>query len=117
MESDETNMPPFIGLARPQSAQAEAMPAQEPVACLWLLHGKVVNAFPWPPGDPEVWDFDGYWAAKGYARQPLYTAPPDLAARVAELEALLQDIEGEYANYTGSREMLPRIRAALAKVE
>jgi len=42
---------------------------------------------------------------------------PDLAARVAELEALLQDIEGEYANYTGSREMLPRIRAALAKVE
>ena len=36
---------------------------------------------------------------------------------LAELEALLQDIEGEYANYTGSREMLPRIRAALAKVE
>ena len=29
MESDETNMPPFIGLARPLSAQAEAMPAPE----------------------------------------------------------------------------------------
>lgn len=40
MESDETNMPPFIGLARPLSAQAEAMPAQEVIGERCIDGGK-----------------------------------------------------------------------------
>ena len=50
------------------------IPLPEPVACQWLQHGQVVNAFNHPPGDRCRWDYDGYWAKKGYDKAPLFTA-------------------------------------------
>jgi hypothetical protein len=49
---------------------------QEPVATAWIHDGVMVNAFPWPPGDPRGCDGDQYWQGKGYAASPLYTRPP-----------------------------------------
>jgi hypothetical protein len=49
---------------------------QEPVASAWIHDGVMVNAFPWPPGDPRGCDGDQYWQGKGYAASPLYAAPP-----------------------------------------
>ena len=44
---------------------------QEPVAWLWLEHGKPRSAF---IREPSV-DTDGYWKAKGFSYEPLYTHP------------------------------------------
>lgn len=49
---------------------------QEPVASAWIRDGVMVNAFPWPPGDPRGRDEDQYWQGKGYTASPLYTHPP-----------------------------------------
>lgn len=50
--------------------------AAEPVASAWIRDGVMVNAFPWPPGDPRGRDEDQYWQGKGYTASPLYTHPP-----------------------------------------
>jgi hypothetical protein len=46
-------------------------PAQEPVAWLWLQHGKPRSAFIYHPSV----DADGYWKEKGFSYKPLYTHP------------------------------------------
>ena len=53
-----------------------AQQEQEPVASAWIHDGVMVNAFPWPPGDPRGCDGDQSWQGKGYAASPLYTHPP-----------------------------------------
>ena len=55
---------------------ALAQQEQEPVASAWIRDGVMVNAFPWPPGDPRGRDEDQYWQRKGYTASPLYTHPP-----------------------------------------
>lgn len=65
-----------MGFARALlSKYAAPAPKGEPVACLWVKNGIVINAFPHPPGDQSIWDPDGYWAKLGFERKPLYAAP------------------------------------------
>jgi hypothetical protein len=59
-----------------RAALAQQEQKQEPVASAWIHDGVMVNAFPWPPGDPRGYDGDQYWQGKGYAASPLYTHPP-----------------------------------------
>jgi len=40
----------------------------------WLKNGERCNAFPWSAESPLASDGDGYWAAKGFAAAPLFTA-------------------------------------------
>lgn len=108
MESDETNMPPFIGLARPLSAQAEAMPAQEPQIPLGCKDCEATGvahcAYPIECGGMK-WGYD----------KPAQE-PPDQTARIKVLEGLLQDIVDEasyHLEFSVSEEIVKHIRAVL----
>lgn len=100
---------------RPPSADA-----QKPVA--WLYDSVI-----WIGGDTErtekrvTLDSDG---SERRNAQPLYLAPPDLAARVRELEGLLREMLTAIEQPSSiemfrqfGEGLLDRIRAALAKVE
>jgi hypothetical protein len=69
----------------------------EPVAAAWMQNGVMVNAFPHPPGDPTEWDRHGYWAAKGFSREPLFAAPSLVAHPLTDEQrrTLAQRIVGD----------------------
>lgn len=60
--------------SRPAEVDDEDLPLPESKFCAWLQHGRVWNAFPHGVGDKARWDRGGYWSAKGFDREPLFTA-------------------------------------------
>lgn len=78
----------------------------KPVATAWTKNGVMVNAFPFPPGDPTEWDRYGDWAAKGYSREPLFSAAAvQQAAYLRERLGLAHDksLDGDHR---GNRDVL-----------
>ena len=72
----ELNSPTRKFLRKAEKTLRAALAQQEaPVASAWIRDGVMVNAFPWPPGDPRGRDEDQYWQGKGYTASPLYTHP------------------------------------------
>ena len=92
-------------------AQAEAMPAQEPVA--WMYQHEETGNVNFRPHNERWVDH------RRYVEIPLYASPPDLAARVEELEAALRNLlnDTQHSEHHCGDEACPVsiARAVLAK--
>jgi hypothetical protein len=76
------------------SAAILALPLPEDKFCAWMQNGRPVNAFKHGVGDPKKWDSDGYFAADGYSRSPLYTGD-QVRALLSEAAALAEQVQGQ----------------------